>query len=353
MKTHYPNVKVYSPGYQAIDWGFDYSQVVDIDTALAQPTKIAVLPVYFDRPTEFSYKPEFENLQLSQFDLVLFTDIEFRKQTDLINWIDTTGAVNWLLSIGGLYANETLDPRTVYRPWWSFTFLQWNSPRDDFPLDRPYLFDCLCGSRREHRDFVMLSLEKHGLLDQGIATYRDIFIGNTFTTTPKRVADKFPGQTLTYPYVSPNLDPAWEVKQHLDNSISSIEPWEIYNRTYYSILVETLGSGDCYLMAEKIGKCLHARRLFVHFGVAHWLKKLRSFGFKTFDSILDESYDSIENDVDRWQAAFEQVRWLSQQNHTELLSKVKPILDHNHHRLYKFRQEKYAEMQRMIEPHLR
>jgi hypothetical protein len=351
--TDFSQLKIYSPGYQAIDWGFDYPQVVDLDTALAQPTKIAVLPVYFDRPTEFSYKPEFENLQLSQFDLVLFTDIEFRSQAELVNWINTTDANNWLLSVAGLHAAETLTHRTVYRPWWSFTFLQWNPPRDDFPLSRPYLFDCLCGTRREHRDYVMLSLEKSGLLDKSIATYRDIFVGGNITETTARVQQRFPNQKIVWPYVSPNLDPAWEVRQHLDNSISSIEPWEIYNRTYYSILVETLGSGDCYLMAEKIGKCLHARRLFVHFGVAHWLKKLRSFGFKTFESILDVRYDSIENDVDRWQAAFEQVRWLSQQNHTELLSKVKPILDHNHHRLYEFRQEKYAEMQRMIEPHLR
>ena len=155
------------------------------------------------------------------------------------------------------------------------------------------------------------------------------------------------------PYVSPNLNPAWEVRENLDNSISSIEPWEIYNRTYYSILVETLGTGNCYLMAEKIGKCLHARRLFVHFGVAHWLKKLRSFGFQTFDSIIDESYDSIEDDIKRWRAAFEQVQWLSQQNHTEVLLKAKRILDHNHRRLYEFRKEKFEEMRLMIEPHLR
>jgi hypothetical protein len=327
--TDFSQLKIYSPGYQAIDWGFDYPQIVDLATALAQPTKIAVLPVYFNRPTEFSYKPEFENLQLSQFDLVLFTDIEFRSQT------------------------ETLTHRTVYRPWWSFTFLQWNPPRDDFPLSRPYLFDCLCGTRREHRDYVMLSLEKSGLLNHSIATYRDIFVGGNITETTDKVQQQFPDQKIVWPYVSPNLDPAWEVREHLDNSISSIEPWEIYNRTYYSILVETLGSGDCYLMAEKIGKCLHARRLFVHFGVAHWLKKLRSFGFKTFDSILDESYDSIERDIDRWQAAFEQVKWLSQQDHQKILLQARSILDHNHHRLYEFRQEKYSEMQRMIEPHLR
>lgn len=344
---------VYSPGYQATEWGFDYSEIVDLPTALAQPTRIAILPVHYNNPKNFAYRSEFDNLDLTLFDLVVFHDIEFRRQTELIEWIATTGVKNWLLCVGGLHADETLDPRTVYRPTWSFTFLQWTPPREDFPLERPFLFDSLCGARREHRDYVMLALSKSGLLDKSLATYRDIFVGSHFTKTPNRVKEVFPDQQLIWPYVSPNLDPAWEVKEQLDNSISGIAPWEIYNRCYYSILLETLCIGDCFLMAEKIGKCLYARRLFVHFGTAHWLEKLRLFGFQTFSSVLDESYDNINDDIKRWQAAFEQVKWLSNQNHTELLQKIKPILDHNHARLYAFRQEKFDEMRAMVVSHVK
>jgi hypothetical protein len=327
--------------------------VVDLDTALSQPVRVAALPVFCNRPTEFSYKPEFKNLDLSQFDIVLFTDIEFRRQEELIQWINTTNASNWLLCVGGLHAHETLSNRTVYRPTWSFGFLQWNPPRDDFPLERPFLFDCLCGTRRQHRDYVMLALEKSGLLDHCIATYRDIFVGGEISQTPEHVSKEFPGQQLKWPYVSSNLNPAWEVKENLDNSVSGIVPWEIYNRCYYSILVETLNNGDCYLMAEKIGKCLLARRMFVHFGIANWLKTLRSFGFQTFDSILDESYDSIEDNITRWRSAFDQVVWLSKQDPKQILAQAKPILDHNHARLYAFREEKFDEMRSMISHHLK
>jgi hypothetical protein len=80
--------RVYSPGYEATHWGFDHSQCVDLETALAQPNKIAVLPVFYNRPTEFSYRPEFATLDVEKFDLVLFTDIEFRSQTELVAWID-------------------------------------------------------------------------------------------------------------------------------------------------------------------------------------------------------------------------------------------------------------------------
>ena len=353
MKNWLDNAKVYSPGHDATHWGFDHAQVVDMATALQQPIKIASLPVFFNRPGEFSYRPEYADIDVDQWDLILFVDIEFRSQTELVNWISTTGAQRWLLSVAGLHAGEVLLPNVVYKPVWSFNFLNWSTPRQDFPLERPFLFECLCGARRKHRDYVMLSMLESGLIDQSIVTYRNVFVGGDCTSTPPDVQEQFPNLTVPWPYVSPNLDPAWEVRSTLDNSVSGLVPWEIYNRTWYSVLVETLGYGTTFLMEEKIGKCLFGRRLFVHFGQAHWMKKLKGFGFETFDSVLDETYDSLDLiDVERYAAAFDQVKWLAQQDHPALLQKVKPILDHNHNRLYASRQEKFYEMRGLIQSYV-
>jgi len=349
VKNWLQNAKVYSPSYDATHWGFDYTQVVDQDIALAQPIRIAVLPVYYNRPGEFSYRPEYANIDLELWDLILFVDIEFRSQTELVNWVESTGAQHWLLSVAGLHAGETLLPNVVYKPVWSFNFLQWSEPRQDFPLQREFLFECLCGARRKHRDYVMLAMLKSGLIDQSIVTYRDVFVGGDCTSTPLDVQEQFPDLSVPWPYVSPNLDPAWEVRAKLDNSVSGLVPWEIYNRTWYSVLVETLGYGTTFLMEEKIGKCLFGRRLFVHFGQAHWMSRLKSFGFETFDSVLDETYDTLDViDVDRYAAAFDQVQWLSKQNHPALLQKVKPILDHNHDRLFRFKLDVETQMNQLI-----
>jgi hypothetical protein len=350
----FESLKVYSPGYQAINWGFDYPQVVDLATALEQSTRIAALPVHYNNTQDFAYKTEFEGLDLTQFDLVLFTDIEFRRQTDLIKWIETTGAKKWLLSVGGLYSDETLGPRTVYRPAWMFTFLQWNPPREEFPMERPFLWECLLGARRDHRDFVMLSFQQSGLLNQSIVNYRNIFMGSNTGNILLDVQREFLDIKMQYPYVSPNLDPAWEVSGgKLDNSISSDVPWEIWNRCYYSIIIETLGDGNCFLAAEKIGKCLLAQRLFVHFGVAGWLANLHKLGFETFDSVLDESYDTVTNKIQRWKLAFEQVTTLSKENPQHILEKVRPILAYNRNRLFELQQEKFNEMQDMVAPYLK
>ena len=353
MNDLHGNLRVFSPTYDAIGWGFDYPQVVDLATALAQPIRIAVLPVYYDNPKMFCWRPEFEGLDVTQFDLVLFTDIEFCRQSELLPWIESTGCKNWLLCVGGLYASEPLGDRVVHRTPWSFNFLQWNPVRDDFPMERPFLFDCLCGARREHRDYVMLALERSGLIDQSIATYRDIFVGGNNGPLTWRLKKEFPESTLTWPYVSPNLDPAWEVKDQLDNSISGLVPWEIYNRCYYSILVETLNHGDCFLMAEKAGKCFFARRLFVHFGIQNYLKNLHDLGFETFGSVIDESYDTIATGIDRWRAAFEQVKALSLQDPKLVLEKIRPVLDHNHHRLFELKEEKRIELTNMVMAHLK
>jgi len=347
------NLKVYSPGYQATEWGFDYDQIVDLATALAQPQSIAVMPVFYSRPDKHEYNQTFAELPLHKFDLVLFTDIEWHSQTELCAWIATTGIINWLLHVAGLWLNEPQHPRVIYRPAWSFNFLRWNPPRQDFPPDRPFAFDCLLGARREHRDFAMLSMQKSNLLDQGIVTYRDLFVGHWIDTTPARVSQLFNDTSLLYPYVSKNLDPAWEVKPVLDKSISGLVPWEIYNRTWFSVVCETLAKDRVFLSAEKMGKCFQARRLFVVFAIQGFLQHYRDWGFETFADVIDESYDLESDDIRRWSQAFEQVEWLCHQDLPQLLAKLQPRLDHNHNRLYAFEQEKRQELQNFVADHLK
>jgi hypothetical protein len=48
-------------------------------------------------------------------------------------------------------------------------------------------------------------------------------------------------------------------------------------------------------MTEKTAKPIWAKRLFVMFGTPGFLKKLHELGFKTFDHVIDESYDSMLN----------------------------------------------------------
>jgi hypothetical protein len=78
-------------------------------------------------------------------------------------------------------------------------------------------------------------------------------------------------------------------------SLSQIIPIDIYNRTCYSIVAETLADNHYSFFTEKIVKPMLARRLFVVATGQHYLCNLRKLGFRTFDGIVDETYDSIED----------------------------------------------------------
>jgi hypothetical protein len=113
---------------------------------------------------------------------------------------------------------------------------------------------------------------------------------------------------------------------------SNIVPYKIYNQSWFSVVSESLG--DKRFFTEKTAKAFLAKRLFVFIGAQNSLSDLRSLGYKTFDGIIDESYDCIENNHDRWSAAFEQIQFICQQDPAEIYRQALPILEHNQKTLF-------------------
>jgi hypothetical protein len=67
------------------------------------------------------------------------------------------------------------------------------------------------------------------------------------------------------------------------------------------------------------------------------LAYLKSHGFKTFDSVIDESYDTITDNDLRTQAVVEQLRWycnLTPGEKTDIIKQLEPIIEHNFHHFY-------------------
>ena len=65
------------------------------------------------------------------------------------------------------------------------------------------------------------------------------------------------------------------------------------------------------------------------------MQSLRDIGFKTFAPIIDETYDTIENDEQRMHAILAEITRLSQKTEDEwieFLAAVKPIVSHNQQR---------------------
>jgi hypothetical protein len=70
--------------------------------------------------------------------------------------------------------------------------------------------------------------------------------------------------------------------------------------------------------------------LFLLFGGQYQLRNLRNHGFKTFDGIIDESYDEVASLTDRAKLIHQQMEYLFDQDQSVILDKIKPIVDHNY-----------------------
>lgn len=115
----------------------------------------------------------------------------------------------------------------------------------------------------------------------------------------------------------------------LENGISMSHsiPKKIYENSWYSVIAET-NSGTTFI-TEKTTKCLLAGRIFVMFAEQHTLKKLKEYGYKTFDKLIDESYDNEANEDRRFEMAFEQVIKLSNLKHHLSYEIMHDTLVHN------------------------
>lgn len=348
---------VYNPFHKtfdvALDWGLRYT-TQDINLALAQPFSVAAVPVFYNESYVHTYDPTLLDIDLSKFDLVLISDMEYYTQEGIEAWISRQNIKNYVLAVGGIDPTDNLKPNQVYRPYWVRHFLNCNPTFQDNRADeKPYLFDVLLGARRPHRDYVMMALDKTKLLERSIATYRDCFPGAVINDQNNEFQKIFWDTPLRWPYVSPHLEPSWEVSNRINNQISFISPVEIYKKSWYSIICETAGTGTNFFLSEKTIKAMFNHRMFVMFGPVGYLAKLREQGFETFRLIIDESYDSEARDYKRFEMAMHQVMQLAWfEDPAEMYRLAQPVLEHNYNRLHEVEFKRQVELREMLHTYI-
>lgn len=190
---------------------------------------------------------------------------------------------------------------------------------------KPKMFDALLGSPKPHRDHVFNSVQEFNLQDKFIIPYGGQWNDNEFYAKDyfiwesgiEVVGDQQPGT-------------AGPVKYHgVWTGLSRVIPLQVFNDSAYSIVAETDYCNTLSFYTEKTAKVMIARRLFIVFSGYKFLANLRNCGFKTFDGIIDESYDLEIDDAKRYTMAFEQAKWLCEQDQSVIFEKIKPIVEHN------------------------
>jgi hypothetical protein len=93
---------------------------------------------------------------------------------------------------------------------------------------------------------------------------------------------------------------------------------------------------------EKIYKSIACRKPFIVFSTPRFLKEFKELGYKTFSPFINESYDEIDNNIDRLNAIVAEIERLTKLSNHEfncILIKCKEIARHNFKIMKKLKEE--------------
>ena len=112
---------------------------------------------------------------------------------------------------------------------------------------------------------------------------------------------------------------------------------DLYLNSYIYIVTETKFERFVY-PSEKICNPMIVLQPFIVFAAPHFLKHIKSLGFKTFSPFIDESYDDEENEEKRFIMLCNLIKNLSKLSKQEIhdwYMSIKDILIHNRNLLHK------------------
>jgi hypothetical protein len=160
------------------------------------------------------------------------------------------------------------------------------------------------GRQRLHRDILWKILTEKQLLDKGFSIYHKE--KNLSTIESKWIGSK-------------NIFHDWQ------DGHPSIE---LYNNSNFEIVPETFCK-DAYFITEKTIKPISYNLPFVVVSTPGYLEFLRSKGYKTFDGIINESYD-YEYDLEkRIELVVEQVEYIIKSGSDNFYKKASDVTKHN------------------------
>jgi hypothetical protein len=106
-----------------------------------------------------------------------------------------------------------------------------------------------------------------------------------------------------------------------------------YIDTYFSLVTETVFDYPYSFRTEKIWKPIAMAHPWIAVANAGYYRDMRNLGFKTFDHLIDESFDQIDNSQKRIEHIAAAVKDLCQQNLDEFLASAQNICKYNQQHL--------------------
>jgi cyclophilin family peptidyl-prolyl cis-trans isomerase len=258
-----------------------------------------------------------------------------------INQLCTDHAIDpeqvWLIS-GNTSADSV--PGCVY--WPELEFMYWRSVDRSAGAQfherpRSRAFTGLCRIDKLWRKVFMSELWADNLHHRGYFSYTQHQLGsddnffncalnNTYLARKQHQVNQF---IKAGPFVVDDLNSAAH-----NNYAANMT--DLYEDSYFNIVLETMieidNSGGQFI-TEKTFKPIFNNQFFVVVGSQNHLAHLRELGYQSFGRVIDEHYDSIENNQERFESVLKLTKDLSSKSLVELhdiYQQLQPEIQHNH-----------------------
>ena len=220
--------------------------------------------------------------------------------------------------------------------------------------DKPYKFLFLNGRTRTHRKYLMEKFRLSGLLDQSVWSWLDKTVGyskdirlihNGLDLVGQPHELKFLPPEYEYHAYRQRIADLTQDKSFVKYDLFDQQWGEIYLEpapnidTYFSVVTETVFDYPYSFRTEKIWKPVAMGHPWIAVANSGYYRDMRNLGFKTFDHLIDESFDQIENSQDRIERIAEVVEDLCRQNLSEFVMAAEHTCKYNQQHLTHMRDQ--------------
>ena len=263
------------------------------------------------------------------------------RMRDRINQLCADHAIDpeqvWLIS--GNSSAVSVDG-CVY--WSELEFMYWRtvdrSAGARYHLDsRNRAYTGLCRIDKLWRKIFMSELWANGLHTNGYFSYTQHLLGsednyydcalrNDYLEQKQNQVDQF---IAAGPFFADQLD----ANAHNNYAVNMTN---MYEDSYFNIVLETMidvDDSDGQFLTEKTFKPIFNNQFFVAVSSHNHMAHLRELGYQSFGRVIDEHYDSIENNQERFEAVLTLTKDLCSRPLVELhdiYQQLRPEIEHNH-----------------------
>jgi len=260
--------------------------------------------------------------------------------------------------------NYDIDYTILYWPFWLKSYSAaiatptdinyWQlAQAEKITVPKTHHYNLLLGKSRKDRHLLVKKLNDAGLIDKGLVVYKNQhkphhdFSHYSWNNNFDKVLEQFIDMSTVPDLSKPIAEDHQFLKDrapssgifdqfhspygtHVIRNLDHVLPIGITKKTQFTVVSETSVWNKNFHITEKTIKPIVLKHPFVVFSSYKFLDYLKSIGFKTFDPIIDESYDKIEDVEERCNALTMEIKRLVDNNViAQNIDELDKICQHN------------------------